>query len=242
MHEATGTFDIGNPNLKIEVAKSVEAGLRRAVGPFRFEATAYYTRFYDFIFRQLTGETCEGEFAELHAGRARRRAESGGLVAARCDLPRRRDPGAVRRGAAVDRDVRHRGPIRLRARHLHRRLERAAHSAGARMAAACSGATHNWLARVCLLHAFAQNDIADERDADRRLRSAQGRALLPQEARSGCAIGLSEIAFGIFGNNLLNDDVRNLGLVQEGRGPAARPQLQVLRQCEVLISLRELAT
>ena len=38
-HDATATFDKGNPNLKIEVAKSVEAGLRRATGPFRFELT-----------------------------------------------------------------------------------------------------------------------------------------------------------------------------------------------------------
>ena len=44
-HDATGTFDIGNPNLNIEVANSVEVGLRRAAGPLRFEATAYYTRF-----------------------------------------------------------------------------------------------------------------------------------------------------------------------------------------------------
>ena len=37
-HDATATFDIGNPDLKIEVAKSVEVGMRRATGPFRFEA------------------------------------------------------------------------------------------------------------------------------------------------------------------------------------------------------------
>ena len=58
-HDATATFDIGNPNLKTEVAKSVEVGLRRAKGPFRFEATAYYTKFDGFIFRRLTGNTCD---------------------------------------------------------------------------------------------------------------------------------------------------------------------------------------
>src|SRR5262245_13400457 len=57
-HDATSTFDKGNPNLKIEAAQSIEIGLRRADGPFRFEATAYYTRFNGFIFRQLTGNTC----------------------------------------------------------------------------------------------------------------------------------------------------------------------------------------
>ena len=58
VHEATETFDIGNPNLKIESAKTVEVGIRRPRGQFRFEATAYYTRFSNFIFRNLTGETC----------------------------------------------------------------------------------------------------------------------------------------------------------------------------------------
>ena len=58
-HDATATFDIGNPNLTIESANSIEAGIRRAAGPFRFELTAYYTRFNGFIFRRLTGNTCD---------------------------------------------------------------------------------------------------------------------------------------------------------------------------------------
>ena len=53
------TFDIGNPNLAIETAKSIEVGLRRAAGPLRFEVTAYYTRFNSFIFRRLTGVSCD---------------------------------------------------------------------------------------------------------------------------------------------------------------------------------------
>src|SRR4029079_18686265 len=57
-HDATATFDIGNPNLGIETANSIEIGLRRATGPLRFEATAYYTRFPGFIFRRLTGVMC----------------------------------------------------------------------------------------------------------------------------------------------------------------------------------------
>ena len=51
-----------------------------------------------------------------------------------------------------------------------------------RSAAACSGAMPNWFARVGLLHAFAQNDIADERDADRRLQPAQGGGQLHPDA------------------------------------------------------------
>src|SRR6478672_8764665 len=62
-HDATATFDIGNPNLGIETAKSIEVGLRRAAGPLRFEATAYYTKFNGFIFRRLNGNTCDGSTA-----------------------------------------------------------------------------------------------------------------------------------------------------------------------------------
>src|SRR4029077_7836548 len=58
-HDATATFDIGNPNLKIEKADSIEVGLRRANAPVRFEITASYTKFTGFIFRNLTGATCD---------------------------------------------------------------------------------------------------------------------------------------------------------------------------------------
>ena len=61
-HDATATFDKGNPNLKIEAAQSIEVGLRRAKGPFRFEATAYYTKFKGFIYRRLTGNTCDERY------------------------------------------------------------------------------------------------------------------------------------------------------------------------------------
>ena len=63
VHEATGTFDVGNPNLQTEVAKSVELGLRRNKGAWRFELTGFYTRFDGFIYRNLTGQTCEDTFS-----------------------------------------------------------------------------------------------------------------------------------------------------------------------------------
>jgi iron complex outermembrane receptor protein len=54
-HDAPGTFEIGNPNLKKEVARSLEVGVKRAVGPVRFDASAYYTKYAGFIFKRLTG-------------------------------------------------------------------------------------------------------------------------------------------------------------------------------------------
>lgn len=58
VHEATGTFEIGNPDLDIEQAFTIEAGLRKATGAFRYDATAFYTVFDGFIFKGLTGVEC----------------------------------------------------------------------------------------------------------------------------------------------------------------------------------------
>ena len=67
IHEATGTFEIGNPDLETERAASLEFGVRKARGPFRYDATAFYTRYDGFIFRQLTGLECEEDLASCGA-------------------------------------------------------------------------------------------------------------------------------------------------------------------------------
>jgi len=61
-HDATGTFEIGNPNLGLERAKTVEFGIRRSEGPIRLDATGYYTRFDGYIYKRVTGVTCGDEF------------------------------------------------------------------------------------------------------------------------------------------------------------------------------------
>ena len=58
IHEATGTFEVGNPNLEKEQAFSIEAGLARSKGPLRFDATAFYTRYQGFIYRDLQDVRC----------------------------------------------------------------------------------------------------------------------------------------------------------------------------------------
>jgi iron complex outermembrane recepter protein len=62
-HDATGTFDIGDPTLKKETAHTAELGLLRFQGDFRFDAKVYYTYYNDFIFRQATGTLCGATFA-----------------------------------------------------------------------------------------------------------------------------------------------------------------------------------
>ena len=112
----------------------------------------------------------------------------GALLAARRDLPRRRIPVPVGPASDVARLLGRGRPIRHRARHLHRRHQRAAHPA-----AALGGGVYfrsaEWFARISLLHAFAQNDIAlHRRDADRELQPAEGRAQ-PHRRFNGRSLG-----------------------------------------------------
>jgi iron complex outermembrane receptor protein len=205
VHEATGTFDIGNPNLVTEVANSVEAGIRRAKGPLRFEATAFYTRFKGFIYRNLTGETCDEDFASCAPGNA------GELLQA---VYSQRD--ATFRGAELQAqyDV---APILRGVWGIDGRYDivRATFTDGTnvprippqRAGAGVYYRDGNWFARVGLLHAFPQNDIAQfetETGGYDLLRAEISyTAKLP-----GDPSGLSEVKFGVVGDNLLNDDVR----------------------------------
>ncbi len=61
-HEATETFEIGNPGLRNESATSLELSLKRDTGPVTFEAAAFYTSFTDFIFKNQTGFVCGDAF------------------------------------------------------------------------------------------------------------------------------------------------------------------------------------
>ena len=60
IHEATGTFEIGSPFLDEEKAQTLELGVKRATGKFRYDANGYYTNYDGFIFRELTGLVCGG--------------------------------------------------------------------------------------------------------------------------------------------------------------------------------------
>ena len=60
LHEATGTFEIGNTNLGIEMAKTIEFGVKKASGAFRFDGSLYATHYDGFITKGLTGVRCGG--------------------------------------------------------------------------------------------------------------------------------------------------------------------------------------
>jgi iron complex outermembrane receptor protein len=206
-HDATVTFDKGNSNLAIEAAESLEVGLRRAKGPFRFEATAYYTKFKGFIYRRLTGDTCDGDTGACGPGvgdlneAIYSQADAtfrGGEFQSQWDLM---PLGTGMFGIEDQFDV-----------------VRATFSDGTnvprippvRVGGGVFWRDANWLARVRLIHAFAQNNIATIAETPTPgyddLHAELNYKWKPAKPKPG---ELSEINVGISGSNLLNQGIRN---------------------------------
>ncbi|KIZ47257.1 MULTISPECIES: TonB-dependent receptor [Rhodopseudomonas] len=204
-HDATGTFDIGNPDLGIETAKSVEIGLRRAAGPFRFEATAYYTKFSGFIYRRLTGNTCAdgacvaGDALELNQAIYSQRDATfkGGEFQSQLDIGQfyggtwgiENQFDVVRATFADGSNVPRIPPLRAGGGLFWRDA--------------------NWLMRVNLLHAFDHTDVAAIAETP-----TAGYNLLKAEISYKTKLdpntfGARELLVGMVGNNLLNETIRN---------------------------------
>jgi len=206
-HDATVTFDKGNANLTIEAAQSLEVGLRRAQGPFRFEATAYYTKFKGFIYRRLTGNTCDGDTAICGPG-----------------------AGDLNEALYSQNDATFRGgefqsqwdllPLGVGMAGIENQFDvvRATFSDGTnvpripplRIGGGVYWRDANWLVRVKLLHAFAQNNIAPIAETTTPgyddLRAELSYKWKPANPK---ASDLSEVSVGVSGSNLLNRDIRN---------------------------------
>ncbi|MFN3657108.1 MAG: TonB-dependent receptor [Pseudolabrys sp.] len=205
-HEATATFDKGNVNLGIESAQSLEVGLRRAQGPFRFEATAYVSKFKGFIYRRLTGNTCDdagdcsapgAELNEALYSQADATFRGGEFQSQWDILPLaggmlgiENQFDVVRASFADGSNVPRIPPVRLGGGVYWRDA--------------------NWFARVKLLHAFAQNDIAAIAETTTPgyddLRAEVSYRWKREKPRAG---EVSEISVGLSGSNLLNRDIRN---------------------------------
>jgi iron complex outermembrane receptor protein len=204
-HDATATFDIGNPNLGLETAKSVEVGLRRATGPLRFELTGYYTKFNGFIFRRLNGNTCDESSCQIGPGLELNQA-----------IYSQRD--ATFRGGEFQSqlDI---GPLNGGIWGLEDQFDvvRATFTDGTnvprippvRVGGGVYWRDSNWFMRVNLLHAFAQNDIAVIGETP-----TAGYNLLKAEITYKTKLdpswfGAREMTVGLVGNNLLNENIRN---------------------------------
>jgi len=183
--------------------------VRRATGPVRFELTGYYTKFKGFIFRNLTGNTCEDGV---------------------CVAPD--DPGGpleLNQAIYSQRDATFRGgEFQFQWDVLpmwggfwgvdgQYDIVRATFSDGTsvprippqRIGGGVYFRNGQWFGRVSLLHAFAQNDIALIGETP-----TAGYDLLKVELSHTMELkndptGIKRITMGVVGNNLLNDDIRN---------------------------------
>ncbi len=203
-HDSTATFEIGTPGLTIEQANTFEIGLKRAKGDFRFDASVYRTEFKSFIFKRFTGAKCDADFASCGTG-----TELDQIVYSQQDaaftgaeLLAEQDIARIWRGVwgidgqydfvhATFKDgtfVPKMPPHRLGGGVYYRDT--------------------NWLARVNLLHAFAQDEFAtfDTPTPGYNLLNAELSYTTKLDQRASL---VPEVTVGLRGENLLNDDIRN---------------------------------
>jgi iron complex outermembrane receptor protein len=205
-HDAPGTFEIGNPVLTIEKAKTIEVGLRRARGAFRFDATAYYTQFSNFIFKQLTGNTCGEDFASCVAG-------PGGEFTQIAFAQRDATFYGAEFGSQLDLTRFGRGTLGVDAQYdyVHARFSDGTfvpRIPPQRVGGGVFFRDENWFAHVGLLHAFGHDQIAlnETPTGGYNLLKAE----LSYTKKVTCLGGIPcEFTAGIVGDNLLNESVRN---------------------------------
>ncbi|MGH1352284.1 MAG: TonB-dependent receptor [Methyloligellaceae bacterium] len=202
VHEATGTFEIGDPNLNKEKAHSVEFGLKKAKGRFKFDGSVFYTRFGGYIFKDEEGHEeheeeehdHEHELTQIHY--AQKDATFYSIeLAASYDLARLSNGtfgvdgqyDYVRAKFDEGGNVPRITPQRLGFGVYYR--------------------SDKIFARLGALHAFSQKDVAEEET------STDGYTLVNAEfnykVKLGHGSSVPEMTIGIKGENLLDDDVRN---------------------------------
>ena len=214
MHEATGTFEVGNPFIAKEQAATIEAGLKKATGPFRFDASAYYTRYWGFIYRQLTDTQCEGAAHgdHFHCGPADPDADEELF-----DLVYFQQRDATFYGAELSAqlDVGHvwNGVWGIDAQYDFVRArfedgENVPRIPPHRLGGGVYYHDASWLARVGALHAFDQNEFGINEIA------TPGYTLVSAELSYTTLVGApdgtkSEVTVGVKGENLADDEVLN---------------------------------
>jgi iron complex outermembrane recepter protein len=203
-HDSTATFEIGNPNLTIEGANTFEIGFKRAKGDFRFDVSAYHTSFKNFIYKRFTGAKCDDDFASCGSG-----TELDQIVYSQRD--------ATFTGAEVlaEYDVSRLwgGLWGIEGRYdfVHAKFDDGTYVPKIppqRLGGGVYWRDANWLARVNLLHAFAQHEFAtfDTPTPGYNLLNAELSYTLKQSQMAGSA---TETTIGLRAENLLDDDVRN---------------------------------
>ena len=203
-HDAAGTFEMGDPNLRKEIARTIEASLRKSDGRLRFDLRGYATAYSGFIHRRDTGVFCGDAFdtcgieSELRQTIFAQKAATflGGEARIAYDLA---EIGGGWLTGEGQYDV-----VRARFADGTNAPRIPPHRLGAGLAWRDS----NWLARATLVHAFRHSATAPGETA------TAGYNLLNAELRYRRALdpnrfGFREVAFGLVASNLLNARIRN---------------------------------
>lgn len=202
-HDTPRTFEIGDPTMTLEKANTVEIGLKRGRGETRFDISAHYTRFENFIFKNFTGVRCGDTFASC------------GLPGASFDQIIYSQRNATFLGAElqVEHDVAKlwNGVWGVEAQYD---FVRATFADGSyvpkipphRVGGGIFYRDPEWTARIHLLHAFAQNNLGAFETP------TPGYNLLNAELSHTAKIAAEpfpmEITLGLKGENLLDDNIR----------------------------------
>ncbi|GJE42291.1 TonB-dependent receptor [Methylobacterium soli] len=203
-HDATATFEIGNPSLRLERARTAEVSLRRAEGPLRLDATGYYTRYTGFIYKRETGLRCDDDFASCGSGDelrqivyAQRNATFyGAEIGAQLDLLPVGDGWA---GLEAQYDF-----VRAQFDDGSYVPRIPPHRLGGGLFVRAEG----WFARVNLLHAFDQVEVAPLETPTRGWNDLRAEVSYTKPL-DPLVYGASAVTLGLQGRNLLDADIRN---------------------------------
>ena len=207
LHEATGNFEIGNPFLDKEAARTIELGFRKTSGPFRFDASVYHTEFDGFIFRQRTNVLCDDTLASCGPGATELHQvlfEQRDATFTGAELQAQLDIGKIWRGVwGVDGQYDF-----VLAKFDDTQGGNLPRIPPHRAGAGVYYRDLNWFARVGFLHAFDQNRIGENETP------TEGYTLLNADLTYTFKLDpqanvVPEMTIGLKGLNLLDDDVRN---------------------------------
>lgn len=224
LHHAAGTFELGNPDLKIEKASTIELGFKRARGAFRFDATAFHTRYRNFIFKRFTGIECEGTLSSCgehdhddddddHDDHDHGHGPADQLVFSQRDATF----SGVELSAEWDVFEFARGVIGFEGQYD---FVNAKFSGGGyvpripphRLGAGIYYRDANWLARLFALHAFDQDKVAGD---DAKDTPTDGYTMLNADLSYTFALQPElgrispQMTIGLRGENLLDEEIRN---------------------------------
>jgi iron complex outermembrane recepter protein len=206
VHEATETFEIGNPFLTKEKAQTIELGFRKSSGAFRFDASVYHTQFDGFIFKQRTGLVCDETLASCGSGSELNQIlfQQRDATFSGAELQAQLDVAPIWRGVwGIDGQYDF-----VRAKFDDQQGGNVPRIPPHRAGAGMYYRDDNWFARVGFLHAFGQDRIGENETP------TDGYTLLNADLSyrlklTGQDSFAPEMTIGLKGENLLDDDVRN---------------------------------